>query len=207
MDAKICEEKKNPYEALSEKDLNRSLLFSQLFLLILALFLSKIFFSEWSFVQPMLQWNGYEVFLYGGLIGLLIVAVQIILSKVLPKAWMEDDGLNERLFQNKTVYQIFGWVLLIAVIEEFLFRGVLQTKFGFWFSVCVFTIVHVRYLKKFVLLMVLIGVSMLFGWLFQMTGNLWVTIFAHFIVNFLLVLYMKREGKIGRDVNVSKTGS
>ena len=207
MTVKNNEEKKVKYIHLSEKDLNRSLWFSQIFLLILALFLSKIFFSEWFFIKPMLQWDLYEVFIYGGLSGLFIVVIQIILSKILPKTWMEDDGLNERLFENKPFYKVFLWTFMIAVIEEFLFRGVIQTKFGFWIAVCIFTLVHVRYLKKFGLLMILIGVSMIFGWLFQMTGNLWVTIFAHFIVDFLLVLYMKREGKIRRESYVSKAKS
>ena len=41
--------KKNRYDGLSEHDLNKSLLYSQLFLLMLAFIFSRIFFSEWFF--------------------------------------------------------------------------------------------------------------------------------------------------------------
>ena len=48
--------KKNRYDGLSEHDLNKSLLYSQLFLLMLAFIFSRIFFSEWFFV--------FSVFIY-----------------------------------------------------------------------------------------------------------------------------------------------
>ena len=185
--------KKNRYDGLSEHDLNKSLLYSQLFLLMLAFIFSRIFFSEWFFVFSVLHWDFYEILVYGGGSAFLIVGIQIALSKCVPRYWMGDDGLNERLFQNKGMIEIFCWVVCIAVIEEFLFRGVIQTQFGFWTAVCIFSIVHVRYLKKWLLLLILIGVSILLGGVFEITENLATTIFSHFIVDFFLILYAKKE--------------
>src|SRR5690625_6203293 len=39
-------------------------------------------------------------------------------------------GLNEKLFKNSTLGEIFQISLLVSVCEEALFRGLLQTKFG-----------------------------------------------------------------------------
>lgn len=189
--------KENPNEnvwaQLSERELNRSLLVSQLFLLILALILSQILFSDASWFTLMTQWDFKAVFIWGTLVGALVVGVQIFLSKILPKSWLEDDGLDVCLFRNKTTFSVLWITLCIAGIEEFLFRGVLQTRFGLWFALLIFVLAHTRYFKKMVLFVLLVFISLLLGLLFEWTNNLWAVMFAHFIIDFILVLYMQRE--------------
>ena len=44
-----------------------------------------------------------------------------------------------------------------------------------------------------IILLILIGVSILLGGVFEITENLATTIFSHFIVDFFLILYAKKE--------------
>src|SRR5699024_11474282 len=59
---------------------------------------------------------------------------------------------------------------------ELLFRGVLQTTFGYIPASVIFALVHVRYLSKPVLLISVLLISFFIGYLFEVTGNLYVTI-------------------------------
>lgn len=194
-------QQKNIYDQLSEKDLNRSLVLSQLFLLIIGLILSKILFPDVQWLLDILIWDFIDIFLWGTAIGMLVIILQIAVSRLLPREWMEDDGLNERLFRYKSTILVACISLCVACIEEFLFRGVIQTKFGLATAVVIFSLAHIRYFKKIALFCLLIVVSVLLGFLFEWTQNLWAVIFAHFLIDFILVLYMKREERIRGDCN------
>ena len=103
----------------------------------------------------------------------------------------DDGGINEKLFRNQSVGSIFFIALTVAICEELLFRGVIQTTFGYLFASSLFVVLHTRYLKKPVLLGLLIVTSFLIGFIFEVTSNLLVTITFHFVVDFVLGLYIK----------------
>ncbi|MDY0408336.1 CPBP family intramembrane glutamic endopeptidase [Paracerasibacillus soli] len=86
--------------------------------------------------------------------------------------------------------EIFLFTLMIASCEEVLFRGVIQSWFGFIPASIIFAFVHVRYLKKPLLIISIFFVSFYIGYLFELTGNLISVITAHFIVDFLLGLFI-----------------
>ena len=106
-----------------------------------------------------------------------------------------------------TYFPTFGHfliaVLVVAVIpavsEELWFRGVLQNKIkamvsphaAIWITGFIFSAVHFQFYGFFPRW--LLGV--LFGYLYWWSGNLWTTIVAHFINNFLtlLAIYLFRE--------------
>jgi membrane protease YdiL (CAAX protease family) len=100
-------------------------------------------------------------------------------------------------------------VLVIAVVpavsEELVFRGVIQKSLvrwfsphvGVWLGAAIFSAIHMQFfgfVPRFVLGLVL-------GYLYLWSGNLWVSIVAHFTQNAfqLLILYLSQNGQFGRD--------
>lgn len=184
---------KKMIEQMTDDQLLQSLFMSQLMLFSLAIILSMFLFE--SFIQwlELFSFNLYDIFYYGGLSGLLIVCVDIILMKLLPKTAFDDGGINERIFQNLPIRNIFLIALIVSISEELLFRGVLQTVFGYVIASTIFALVHFRYLNKPVLFISILLISFYIGYLFHITNNLLVTIVAHFLVDFILGLMIRYQ--------------
>lgn len=178
-------------ESLSTKELTKAVYLSQLLFLGIALILGFILIGDFNLVRKMFLFRPEEIFYYGVLFALALVIIEIILYNLLPKKYFDDGGINEKLFRNQSVVSIFFIALTVAVSEEFLFRGVIQTTFGYLFASSLFVLLHTRYLRKPILLVLLIGTSFLIGFLFELTNNLLVTIVFHFVVDFTLGLYIK----------------
>lgn len=83
--------------------------------------------------------------------------------------------------------------MIVAISEEVLFRGVIQSVFGYIVASTLFALMHYRYFKKIVLFSLLVLLSFLLGFLFELTNSLYVTIVFHFIVDFLLGLYIAKR--------------
>lgn len=173
-------------DQMSDDELFQSLIYSQLILFSLAIILSIFFFERISDWFNLFILDSYQIFFYGCLAGLLIVFIDVILMVILPKKYFDDGGINERIFKNQSIFNIFIIALIVAVSEELLFRGLIQTIFGYFIASTLFALVHVRYLRKPVLLISVLLISFYLGYLYEITNNLFVTIFAHFIVDFLL---------------------
>lgn len=176
---------------LSSKDLAKAVFLSQLLFFTLAIILWFIFIRNIETTIHLFQLNYKDIFYYGILIALVLVVVEIIMSKFIPKKYFDDGGINEKLFKGQSVFMIFLIALVVAISEELLFRGVLQTTFGYVFASSLFVLLHTRYLKKPLLLLMVIVTSFLIGYLFELTHNLLVTIIFHFVVDFILGLYIK----------------
>ncbi|MHA6251074.1 CPBP family intramembrane glutamic endopeptidase [Oceanobacillus sp. CAU 1775] len=163
----------------------------QLLFLLIAIILSVFLFDNFSDWKNYFHWDLGEIFYYGILAGLLIVAIDFILMFILPASAFDDGGINERIFRNQSVANIFLIALLVAISEELLFRGVIQTTFGYVFASILFAVIHFRYLKKIVLFLSVVFISLFIGYIFILIENLVVTIVIHFIVDFLLGLYIR----------------
>lgn len=178
-------------ESLSSKELTKAIYLSQSLFFSVGIILYFIFINDISVIKGLLQFDGEAIFYYGILFALALVVIEIILYRSIPKEYFDDGGINEKVFQNQSILSIFFIALTVAIAEEFLFRGVIQTVFGYVFASSLFVIMHTRYLKKPVLLVLLIGTSFFIGYLFELTNNLLVTIVFHFVVDFTLGLYIK----------------
>ncbi len=181
---------------MTDKELRKQLIFSQLVLLIISLLLSFILFDTMAKWLILFRFNLHEIAYYGVLPGLIIVAIDIILIYLFPKKYYDDGGINDRIFKNRSIIEIFTISLMVAVSEELLFRGVIQTTFGYVIASTIFALVHIRYLKKPVLLLSVLIVSFYIGYIFVLTENLFVTITAHFFVDFLLGLVIRFKGEV-----------
>ncbi|QTM99686.1 CPBP family intramembrane metalloprotease [Sediminibacillus dalangtanensis] len=184
-------------QQLSGSQLKIQLYLSQLLLLLLAFGLSLWLFPSFHQWLELVSWNEGDLLFYGLIPGLIIVLTDLILMRWLPEQAFDDGGLNKKLFTNSSVVEVLIIALIVAVSEEALFRGVLQTEFGYLTASVIFALVHVRYLTKPYLLLSIVLISFYFGWLYELTGNLLVTIAAHFVVDFILGMLL-RNGSIMR---------
>lgn len=176
---------------MSSEQLKKQIIFSQMLFIFISIILSYFLFESIFDWFNYFHWDWKEVFLYGVIPGLLIVIIDLIAILFLPKNLYDDGGINEKIFKDRSILDIFIIAMIVAVSEELLFRGVFQTTFGYIFASILFALVHFRYLKKPVLLISIIFVSFYIGYLFKMTGSLYVTITAHFIVDFILGLFIR----------------
>jgi membrane protease YdiL (CAAX protease family) len=114
----------------------------------------------------------------------IVILLDILLMKWLPLHYFDDGGINERIFRDLTPLQIALVAFLVALVEEWLFRGVLQSMIGILWTGLLFSLIHIRYLKKHVLFIMLLVVSFGLGILYEKTGSMWTVIFAHFVIDF-----------------------
>lgn len=178
---------------MSDKELKNQLLLSQSIFFLLSIILSFIFFDHLFDWFTLFTFNIREILIYGVATALVLIIIEIILDNTVPKSWLDDGGINEKVFKNQSIANIFIISLVVAISEEFLFRGVIQVTFGYVFASSLFVVVHIRYLKKPVLLLFIIITSFLIGYIFEVTQNLLVPIIFHFLVDFLLGMYIKMK--------------
>ncbi|MBM7621324.1 membrane protease YdiL (CAAX protease family) [Bacillus tianshenii] len=178
---------------MSDKELLYHLYMSQLLFFLVAAVLAFFLFEGWDDFLILLEWDIQEIFTIGSSVGVAVVVIDLILMKYVPRELMDDGGINEKMFQKRSTLHIIALALLIATVEELLFRGVIQTHFGIWIASFIFAIMHIRYLHKWLLLISVILLSFLLGYLYEWTENLLVTIWAHFIIDVLLALKIRSE--------------
>lgn len=134
--------------------------------------------------------------LFGIPAGIIVVLFDLFMMRVTPSSYQDDGGINERIFSSLSYSMIFVVALVVAISEELLFRGVLQTHLGLLWTSIIFAAVHYRYLFNWFLFLNVLVLSFFIGFLFEWTNNLLVTITAHFLIDFILgVLIRKKQAK------------
>jgi len=178
---------------LTDKELVINVYLTQTIMFVIAVISGFFVFNEWSDFTQLFEINVTLIFLLGGGVALFVVALDLILERILPNNWLDDGGINERVFRNLTTPQLFFLCGVVAFAEELLFRAVLQTAFGLIVASVIFALIHIRYLDKPVLFLNVCLASFLLGALFHLTGLIVVTIFTHFLVDFLLGLIIRNR--------------
>jgi len=127
--------------------------------------------------------------------------------------WMRDSEdsaqkLTDVMLQMNTVWSmIFNLIfvgLLTAIVEEFMFRGCLQTIFekwtknthaAIWITAILFSAFHMEFFGF--LPRLLLGV--MFGYFVAWSGSIWTSVWAHFINNGtdVVLTYLSQHKKIG----------
>ncbi|MCM3586472.1 CPBP family intramembrane metalloprotease [Mesobacillus maritimus] len=184
-------------KGLTDKELLFHLYLTQGLLLIVSFFLGLFLFDSFYEFLTLFQWADPNIWQVGALAGLIVVAIDMTLMRIVPARMYDDGGLNQRIFQNKNIIQVFVLAAIVAISEEILFRGVIQTHFGLIVSSIIFALVHYRYLFNWFLFLNIVILSFVIGFIYMRTGNLSVTILMHFTIDFLLGLSISRK-KIGR---------
>ncbi|SEA60397.1 hypothetical protein SAMN05421743_10676 [Thalassobacillus cyri] len=177
---------------MSDKEVTFHLVLTQLIILSLSIIGSWLLFdSFWNGWITQLHPSVREILIYGIIPGLIVVAIDLILMKFVPAKYYDDGGINTKVFKSRSLLGIIGITLLVAISEEMLFRGVLHAEFGYFIASIIFAVMHIRYLKKFVLLISVLFVSFFIGYMYEITGNLLTTMAAHFIIDLLLAFYIR----------------
>lgn len=178
-------------KTMTEKELLWNLLITQSLILLAFIILSFIFFDHGGEFLRFWQFDVYEIVVFGGLTACFVIIIDFILMKFANKQLYDDGGINEKLFQNRSLFAIFSITLLVAFTEELLFRGLLQTELGIFWASIIFALLHFRYLSKWLLLIMVLFVSFLLGCLFEATENLLAVIMAHFLIDFISALEIR----------------
>jgi membrane protease YdiL (CAAX protease family) len=183
---------------LTDKDLLFHLYMTQVILCVLSLLLGFIFFDHFSYLSH-ISLNDFHIISIGVPAGLAVVTADILLMKWLPSSFYDDGGLNERIFKNRNMVHILIIALFVAFSEELLFRGIIQTKVGLILASIIFAIIHYRYLFNWFLFVNIVLLSFFIGLIFEWTDNLAVIIVTHFVIDFLLGVYIKFKRPIRVD--------
>ncbi|CAH0182572.1 hypothetical protein SRABI96_01469 [Peribacillus sp. Bi96] len=182
---------------LTDKQLLYNLFLTQIILLTLAVFLGIILFKERSAFFDLFIFDDLNILLIGIPAGIVVVLIDILLMKVTPSSYQDDGGINERIFSHLSYTMIFVVALVVAISEEVLFRGVLQTHFGLLWTSIIFAAVHYRYLFNWFLFLNVLVLSFFIGLLFEWTNNIMVTITAHFLIDFILGIIIRSKKQTG----------
>jgi membrane protease YdiL (CAAX protease family) len=185
---------KNKYndlvDGLTDKELLFHLYMTQIILLTISLLLGFLLFDDFAYLNT-IHFDDFQIIYIGLPVGIIVVVIDIVLMKWLPSSYYDDGGLNERIFRNRSIFQIILIAALVAFSEELLFRGIIQTKFGLILASIIFAIIHYRYLFNWFLFVNIVVLSFFIGLIYAWTDNIVVTIVIHFVIDFLLGLHIK----------------
>ena len=184
--------------SLTDKDLLFHLYLTQVILCVISILLGLIFFDHLSYLNH-ISLQDFQIITIGVPVGIAVVLADILLMKSLPSSYYDDGGLNERIFKKRNIFHILFIALFVAFSEELLFRGIIQTKLGLILASIIFAIIHYRYLFNWFLFVNIVVLSFFIGLIFEWTGNLAVTIAMHFVIDFLLGVYIKFRRPIRED--------
>ncbi|WP_390622173.1 CPBP family intramembrane glutamic endopeptidase [Bacillus tuaregi] len=184
--AEMMKNKRNLIQEVTDKQLLLSLYFTQILLFLCSFIFGIFLFDSFTEFFQLFRWKDTEILLVGGTAGLAVFFLDLLLMKLLTEEYYDDGGLNKRIFQGRSIYQIAFIAVMVSISEEILFRGVIQTHFGLIVSSLVFAVIHYRYLFNWFLLLNVTLLSFFIGFIYLLTENLLVTIFMHFLIDFLL---------------------
>lgn len=180
----------NLISSLTDKELLSHLYMTQFILLVISVILGFILFDHFSYLNKM-QLKDIHILTIGLPAGAAVVIIDMVFMRLLPPGFYDDGGLNERIFRNRNLFHIFIIASLVAFSEELLFRGIIQAKVGLILASIIFAIIHYRYLFNWFLFVNIVLLSLCLGLIFQWTNNLAVSIMMHFVIDFLLGIFIK----------------
>jgi uncharacterized protein len=187
---------------ITPKELVMNVYFSQALFLFIAIVIA--FFFEvtfpWNLKYPI---TGTDLILAVAT-GLFLPFLSIELKRHLPPHYLDDGGINEKIFSSLSYPHIFVLTGIIAFAEEWLFRGILQSLLGLVITSLVFSMLHVRYIKKPLLFSIVTALSFWLGLLYELTETIWVPFLAHFLIDFISGSWIAREYK--KDMKDSDNG-
>ncbi|WLD91860.1 CPBP family intramembrane glutamic endopeptidase [Alkalihalobacillus sp. AL-G] len=177
--------------SITQKELFMNLYLTQVIFLTVAILLSIVFDQDLHQWKKMMTFDPIIVLLWSFPVAFAVILFDLILWKIMPQAWVDDGGINERIFSEISLFHLALLALVISVSEELLFRGVLQNNIGYIPASLLFALMHIRYLMKPLLLIVATVISLILGGLFLWTENLLVPIVIHFLIDFVLGLMIR----------------
>ena len=123
------------------------------------------------------------------------------------KAAAQTEVLTSMNGLGELIITLVVIAILPAICEEFVFRGLIQNELyrgtrnphvAIWFAAMLFSAIHFQFFGFLPRMML----GALFGYLYYWSGNLWISIFAHFANNAVQViaLYYYQQGSFEFDL-------
>jgi membrane protease YdiL (CAAX protease family) len=136
-------------------------------------------------------------FLYGAGFTVLVLLLDLIISRFIPEQAEDDGGVNERIFRTRPIWHIVVICFTVSVCEELLFRGAIQYAIGPYWTSILFAAIHIRYLRHWIPTGVVFVISYGLGWIMIQSGTIWAPIVAHFLIDLILgcIIRLRREEK------------
>ena len=128
------------------------------------------------------------------LLGVAIGLVFVITSQLASRYFTWAQSLNElfsKVFVGCSPLYLSGLAFSSSFVEELLFRGMLIPNIGLVWSSIIFGLVHIppkRTAWPWTASALVMG--FIFGWLYQITGDLTAPFIAHFTINDLNLKYL-----------------
>lgn len=140
------------------------------------------------------QTNGNFVAWGLGLAGVMLI-IDFLVSRIMPEDAMDDGGINHMLFGDRPVWHIICIAAMVAICEELLFRGAIQTSIGPYWTSILFAVIHIRYLKHWIPTGWVFLSSYGLGFIYIHSGTIWAPILCHFVIDLVsgLVIRFRRE--------------
>lgn len=139
---------------------------------------------------------GAAPWLWGIGFAIAVLIADAAVSRFVPEDAVDDGGINDKLFGSLPVWHIAALSLVVAVCEELLFRGAVQHWLGPYWTSILFALVHVRYLRHWLMTGIVFSISYGLGWIAVRTGTIWTPIAAHFVIDFVMgviIRYRRKE--------------
>ncbi len=176
---------------LTDKQIVQNLYFTQFLLICLSFIIGLFLFRNVQDFFSLFHMRNLHFIYFGIGTALFVIIVDFIIFKTAPKDLVDDGGINEKIFEKRTIPHIIFLTALIAVSEEILFRGVIQSHFGLWIASLIFAVLHFRYLSKWLLFIMVMSISFLLGVVYEITSNLFTTILAHFLIDLVFAIQIR----------------
>jgi membrane protease YdiL (CAAX protease family) len=133
------------------------------------------------------------------LAGCLMGAAGVVLSAQLTRTVPGIARLSERismLLAGQTTRDAVFLALFSSFAEEFLFRGCIQSEFGFWPATVLFAAVHIgreRLWLWWTASAFVAGIGL--GVLYEQCGGLLAPIVMHFVINVINIRILSKQGQ------------
>lgn len=186
---KIKKKEVNPKDAV--------LVFSSFSFICLAIIFMLIVYEVVNIEQYLTFNHPAQLLMYVIIATFALVLYGVILTYVVPSNDIDDTNKS---YQMYSLQEIFAFMLLGALFEELLFRGIIQNVLYIWLdhqwmamliTTCLFLAIHVQYFKKPIMLLNISIPSLTFSWLYFNTYNIMVPIIVHFLMNLGITLLFK----------------
>lgn len=117
-----------------------------------------------------------------------------LLTKLRPPEYFYDEAVD-LLMKSLNMGQLLIVFIIGGVAEELVFRGIVQVWIGLIPSSIVFMLIHIRYLKKPLMALGTLCLSLILGGLYIVTGSIWPCIIAHIAIN-MTTAWAIKSGRI-----------
>ncbi|MCR8634428.1 MULTISPECIES: CPBP family intramembrane glutamic endopeptidase [Paenibacillus] len=186
------------FQKVDIQSLNDKMLLINLYITQLAVFVIAcivMLFQKPSLGAMLSLEKGIYIPIWGIAFAAAVLLVDILVSRWVPAEVMDDGGINEMIFKNRPLWHIALLSLIVAICEEWLFRGAIQASWGPYWTSILFAAIHIRYLQHWIMTGLVFSISYGLGWIYIQTGSLWTPIIAHFVIDFIMgcIIRYRRE--------------